>query len=100
VMKQHDISQVPVVDSGRLVGIVTEVELLDHMLMASHTHDPSETIEALVRPQVATVAPDTPLETLMSVFTTRRVVLAVEEEQVVGIITKIDLLDFLAGQVK
>ncbi len=100
LMKQHDISQVPVVDDGRLVGIVTEVELLDHMLMAGHAHDPAETIEALVRPQVATVTPGTPLETLMSVFTTRRVVLVIEEERVVGIITKIDLLDFLTGQVK
>lgn len=100
LMKQHDISQVPVVEDGRLVGIVTEVELLDHMLMAGHPHDPAESIEALVRPKVATVTPDTPLETLMSLFTTRRVVLVTEEEQVVGIITKIDLLDFLAGQVK
>jgi len=100
LMKQHDISQVPVVDDGRLVGIVTEVELLDHMLTAGHTHDPSETIEALIRPQVATVSPDAPLETLMSLFTTRRVVLVTEGEQVVGIITKIDLLDFLAGQIK
>lgn len=100
LMKQHDISQVPVVANGRLVGIVTEVELLDHMLTAGHLHDRDETIEAIVRRQVATVTPSTPLETLMSVFTTRRVVVVVDGEQVVGIITKIDLLDFLAGQVK
>jgi cystathionine beta-synthase len=101
LMKAHDISQVPVVDEdGRLNGIVTEVELLDHLLMAGHTHDSAETITPLVRTDVATVAPDAPLEALMSLFTTRRVVLVSENEQLIGIITKIDLLDFLAGQVK
>jgi cystathionine beta-synthase len=100
MMKRHDISQVPVVENGRLVGIVSEVELLDHMLTAGHSHGRDETIEAIVRPKVTTVAPSTPLETLMSVFTTRRVVVVVEGDEVIGIITKIDLLDFLASQVK
>ena len=98
LMKQHDISQVPVVDDGRLLGMVTEVELLDHMLMGGHTHDPAESIKPLVRREVATVAPDTSLETLMSIFATRRAVLVMEGDQLVGIIAKIDLLDFLARQ--
>jgi len=100
MMKEHDISQVPVVDEGRFVGIVTEVELLDHLLTADHTHAPDETIESLVRTQVATVSSDTPLETLMSILTTHRVVIVLEREVAVGIITKIDLLDFMASQVK
>ncbi len=101
LMKAHDISQVPVVENdGRLVGIVTEVELLDHMLMAGHHHEPSETIESLIRSDVATISSDTQLESLMSVFTTRRVVLVVDDDKLAGIITKIDLLDFLTGQVK
>jgi cystathionine beta-synthase len=86
------------VDDGRLLGMVTEVELLDHMLMGGHTHDPAESIKPLVRREVATVAPDTSLETLMSIFATRRAVLVMEGDQLVGIIAKIDLLDFLARQ--
>ena len=100
MMKEHDISQVPVVDDGRLVGIVTEVELLNHLLTADHTHAPDETIESLVRTQLATVILDTLLETLMSILTTHRVVIVLENDRVVGIITKIDLLDFMASQVK
>jgi len=100
MMKEHDISQVPVVDEGRFVGIVTEVELLDHLLTADHTHAPDETIESLVRTRVATVSPDTPLETLMSILSTHRVVIVLEGEAAAGIITKIDLLDFMASQVK
>ncbi len=100
MMKKYDISQVPVVEDGRLTGIVTEVELLDHLLTADHPHQPDETIEALVRHRVATVTPDTALEALMSIFTTRRVAVVVEEQQPVGILTKIDLLDFMAGAAK
>ena len=100
MMKEHDISQVPVVEDGRLTGIVTEVEMLDHLLTADHPHQPDETIAALVRTQVATVTPETALEALMSVLTTRRVAVVVEGEQPVGIITKIDLLDFMAGAAK
>lgn len=101
LMKQHDISQLPVVDEqGQVGGIVTEVELLDHMLTAGHAHDAAETIEQLVRTDVATVTPDIFLESLMTTFTTRRVVLVVEDEMLVGIITKIDLLDYLAGHMK
>lgn len=101
LMKEHDISQVPVVDeAGRLTGIVTEVELLDHMLTTGHTHDAQETIESLIQTDVATVTPDTLLESLMTTFTTRRVIVVLEDDQVAGIITKIDLLDYLAGQMK
>ena len=101
LMKQHDISQLPVIDKhNRISGIVTEVELLDHMLTAGHAHDAAETIEHLVRPDVTTATPDTFLESLMTTFTTRRVVLVVDDERLIGIITKIDLLDYLAGHMK
>jgi cystathionine beta-synthase len=97
-MKRHDISQVPVVDDGRPAGLVTEVELLDHMLTSGHTHDASETIAPLIRSEVLSVPPDALLETLTPVFASRRAVLVTEGERLVGIITKIDLLDFMARQ--
>ncbi|MCL4298280.1 MAG: cystathionine beta-synthase [Anaerolineae bacterium] len=100
LMKEQNISQVPVVADGRLVGIVTEVELLNHMLTAGHTHEADETIEAIIRPQVTTIPADTSLEALLSVFSTHQVALVVEGEQPIGIITKIDLLDFLTGRVR
>jgi cystathionine beta-synthase len=41
LMRTYDISQIPVVDGqGALIGIVTEVDLLDHLLHAQHIHDP------------------------------------------------------------
>jgi cystathionine beta-synthase len=99
LMKKRDISQLPVIADGKLAGMVTEVELLNHMLFSTHTHSPDETIEGMITRNVTTVDIDTPMEALMSLFGTARVAVVLEEESVAGIITKIDLLDFLAGQI-
>jgi len=98
-MKKHDISQLPVVeDSGSLAGIVSEIDLLNHLLTADHKHEPDETIETIIREEVATVSLDTPLEVLMSLFVTGQVAIVTSERKPVGIITKIDLLDYLSTQ--
>ena len=99
LMKRLDISQLPVAEDGRLVGMVSEVELLNHMLFSTHQHSPEETIAEMISTNVTTIDIDAPMETLMSVFTTARVVVVLENEQIAGVITKIDLLDFLAKKV-
>ncbi|MEW5988752.1 MAG: cystathionine beta-synthase [Chloroflexota bacterium] len=101
LFKQHNISQVPVVnDNGRLLGIVTEVDLLNHLLTAGHKHDPHETIEAIIDPNVAVVRPSTPLETLIGIFANKNVVVIASGDELQGILTKIDILDFLSTQVR
>jgi cystathionine beta-synthase len=97
--KKHNISQMPVVDSGnKLLGIVTEIDLLNHMLLSNHVHKSDETIERIVDRNVPVVRPGTPLETLMAVLSNSNVVILVMDDQVHGILTKIDILDFLATQ--
>ncbi len=98
-MKALDVSQLPVVDDGKLVGMVAEVDLLNHMLFTPNANHAEETIAGIVDPDVSTVTPDTPMEALMSVFATASVVVVMDGETVSGIITKIDLLDFLSGRV-
>ncbi len=94
-MKQHDISQVPVVDAaGRLIGIVTEMDLLDHLLHAGHVHDPEETISQLVNPNVISVTADTPVNGVLNIFERGKVVIVTQNDLPVGILTKIDLIDF------
>ena len=98
LMKTNDISQIPVVDEdGRLVGIVSEVDLLDHLIHAQHVHDPEETIASMVNPNVASAGPRDSLENLLAIFERGRVVTVVEDGRPVGILTKIDVIDLLAG---
>ena len=99
-LKQHNISQVPVISpDGGLAGLVNEVDLLNHLLLGNG-HGPDDTIDGLVRTDVATIGPDAPLESLMSVFANRQVAVVVESGRVTGILTKIDILDYLATQSK
>jgi cystathionine beta-synthase len=96
-MKQHDISQLPVVDDdGNLAGMVTEIDLLNHLLTADHKHETDETIESVIHGEVPTAMPDTPLESLMSIFVTGHVAVITSGKKPVGILTKIDLLDYLS----
>jgi cystathionine beta-synthase len=99
LMKKHDISQLPVVsDDGALLGLVSEIDLLNHLLTADHRDHADETIADVMREEVATVTLETPLEVLMSVFVTGHVAVVTQDSKPVGIITKIDLLDYLSEQ--
>lgn len=101
LMKEYDISQVPVIDAqGRLAGIVTEVDLLEHLLHDGHHHDQEETIAPIVNPNVVTVQPGATLESVLTSFERGRVVIVVDDGHPVGILTKIDLIDLMARQIQ
>ncbi|ABX06354.1 cystathionine beta-synthase [Herpetosiphon sp.] len=97
-MKANDISQMPVVrDDGTLVGLITEVDLLDYLLSGAGQMD--HQISDIVSSAVATVGPDTSIDALTEVFSRGQVGVVVDESDVVrGIITKIDMIDYLANK--
>jgi cystathionine beta-synthase len=98
-LKAHDISQMPVLaPNGSLLGLVNEVDLLNYLVLGQHS--PDDSIGELVRTDVATIGPEAPLESLMSVFVNRQVAVVVEDGRVTGILTKIDILDYLASHSK
>lgn len=101
LMKEHNVSQLPVVDDDdRLRGLVSEIDLLNHMLLADHIHDADETIEAMINSDVPVVGPNARLETLMSLISDRPAVVIVNGDRVEGILTKIDILDYLSSQIR
>jgi cystathionine beta-synthase len=99
VMHQNGISQVPVVGgSGELVGMLEEVDLLNHML-EDHDHSHEETIDSLVQNAGAVFPPDTSIEETMPSLTAGYALVVVENSKPVGILTKIDVLDYVAGKI-
>ena len=97
-MKAYDISQLPVLEHGRLVGLVGDVALLTYLLEGDHgTDDP---IAPLVEPAPPVVTPETPVEELANLFAAANAAVVVSRGEVVGIVTKIDLIDHLARRVK
>ena len=97
-LHEHDISQVPVISEGKLVGMVTETQLLNHLVSGEAAAD--DAIAPIVQRQAATVSSETSLEAVMSLFGDGSVAVVLDRDKVAGIITKIDLIDFLAARSK
>jgi cystathionine beta-synthase len=94
VFKTQGISQLPVVDKGRLAGILTESDVL-HALVSGKARGDSALAEVMVR-RVSTVSPSTRATELPELFERGEVALVVDADHVpVGIITKLDLIDFM-----
>src|SRR5688500_15981573 len=99
VMHQNGVSQMPIVGAdGALVGLIEEVDLLNHML-EKHDHSNDEKIDPLVQKVGAVFPPDTPLEEAMPSLTAGFALIIVENNRPVGILTKIDVLDYVAGKI-
>jgi cystathionine beta-synthase len=98
-MKENDISQMPVVDAeGRCVGMIHEYDLLNFLIEGKHRL--SEVVEPLVQPLQGVVTPDTPIGKLRAIFNDDNVAVVKEGDRVTGIVTKIDLIDYLGHHLK
>jgi len=97
-LKSHGISQLPVLDGNKLRGVIAEIDLLRHLVSGEGTLDSA--IEPLIEGDYATVTPETKIELLQGVLGDAKVALVTEREEVVGIVTKIDLIDYLAERTK
>jgi cystathionine beta-synthase len=98
-MKEHDISQMPVVDDqGRAIGMIHEYDLLNFLIEGKHRL--TEVVEPLVQPLQGVVTPDTPIGKLRTIFNDDNVAVVKEGDRVTGIVTKIDLIEFLGEKLK
>jgi cystathionine beta-synthase len=99
IMHEHGISQMPVVGKdGSLVGLLEEVDLLNHMLI-EHDHSQDEAIDPLVQNAGAVFPSETSLEEAMPSLKSGYALIVVEDSQPTGILTKIDVLDYVAGRI-
>jgi cystathionine beta-synthase len=93
-MKERGISQLPVVDDGRLIGIVTESDLLGR-LVEGRAGLSSSVAEVMFR-KVRTIHEREDAGVLTKLFAEGLVGLVVDDDQRLrGIVTKMDLVDYL-----
>jgi glucose-6-phosphate 1-epimerase len=97
-LKIHDISQMPVISDGKLIGLITESTLLAHLAAPGHTVE--DAIAPMINRQVATVAPDQPAGSLLNLFGGSQAVIVVDGDRVTGILTKLDLIEYLTARLK
>jgi cystathionine beta-synthase len=97
LFKEHGISQMPVLDQGKLAGILTESDLL-HSLLSGKATKATIVAEVMER-KVATVAMHASSSELPRIFERGEVALVVgDDRQVIGILTKMDLIEMLAAR--
>jgi predicted transcriptional regulator len=78
-----------------LVGLVTEIDMLKYLVEDNHSQRPDETIKGIMRPAQNVFPSSTPVEKVLPAIMENQVVLVTEGNHPVGILTKIDILDFI-----
>ena len=95
-MKLFDVSQIPVMEGERVVGIVDESDLVLH-LHADPARFQDSVSTAMVR-NLETIAPQAPIGALLPIFQRGHVAIVAEHGRFIGLITRIDLLNYLRKQ--
>ncbi|MDP7673156.1 MAG: pyridoxal-phosphate dependent enzyme, partial [Vicinamibacterales bacterium] len=93
-MKSRGISQLPVLSRGTLLGAVAEVDLLRYLAAGEHSLDTR--VDALVESDYATVSSQTRIELVQNLLADTRMAIVLEGDDLIGVITKIDLITYLA----
>jgi cystathionine beta-synthase len=92
-MKLYDVSQVPVMQDGRIIGIVDEEDiLLEVIANPEHFNEP---VTRAMASHLVTVPVDASVTQLMEIFKRGMVAIVMHGSEFQGLITRIDLLNWL-----
>ena len=97
LMKTHSISQLPVLDGSRLIGLVSEVKVLNALVRGEAT------MKSPVGPiadeaDVARVEASTPLTALAEKFAEWKTAVVMDGDKVRAVLTKIDLIEHMINE--
>ncbi len=92
-MKLYEISQLPVLDGAKVVGIIDESDLL--LAVYGRPEHFREPVSSAMNDRLEVIEVDRPLADLLPIFENNHVALVVEGGEFLGLITRIDLLNHL-----
>jgi len=99
-MRSSDVSQLPVIDDGRVVGLVDESDILDALVAKEGA--PQSVFDKPVRDvmvsRLQTIAADAPVRELLPLFAAGLVPVIMEGDAFIGLATRIDLINFFRIQ--
>jgi cystathionine beta-synthase len=99
-MRSSDVSQLPVIDDGRVVGLVDESDILDALV--ANEGAPQSVFDKPVRDvmvsRLQTIAADAPVRELLPLFAAGLVPVIMEGDAFIGLATRIDLINFFRIQ--
>ena len=98
-MKLYDISQLPVMgDEERIVGIVDESDILLEVMRDEARFE--EPVEVAMISKIETIQADARIEELLPIFRADHVPIVLDGDTFLGLITRIDLLNYLRRKMK
>jgi cystathionine beta-synthase len=92
-MKLYDISQLPVVEGSQIVGIIDESDLL--VALISKTDPSSSRVKDFMATNLVTLNPNDKITDVINVLSSGKVPIITEKGKFLGLITKIDLINYL-----
>ena len=95
LMVRYAISQLPVVDGGKVVGTITEEDIVRNLSPTVA----QETVGKIMGPPLPIVSEDTEISAVRSLLERYPGVLVVKDGSLVGIITRSDLLKTVSGSI-
>jgi len=96
LVEQHEVTQLPVFSGDEVVGTIYDSEILKGVLGDAATLD--RPVESLMSESLPVVRSDKPVDDVTRLLAARNpAVLVREEGRVVGILTRFDMLQFIAG---
>ncbi|WP_374597761.1 pyridoxal-phosphate dependent enzyme [Brevundimonas sp.] len=97
-MRGADVSQLPIIQDGRLIGILDESDIVQVMNTDEITRQArfAKPVGEVMTRDLDTVQVGEPLEALIPLFDRDRVALVLDGEQFVGLIARVDLINHLS----
>jgi cystathionine beta-synthase len=92
-MRMFDVSQLPVVDAGKIVGLIDESDILLGLFEDKDSFQ-MKVASVMVR-NLETVAPEASIETIVELFKQDKVAIIADNDNFFGLITQIDLINHL-----
>ncbi|HYQ93038.1 MAG TPA: cystathionine beta-synthase, partial [Candidatus Competibacteraceae bacterium] len=96
--KLYDVSQLPVVQGERILGLIDESDVL--LAVYNWEERFREPVSHFMSSQLETVQPTASFESLLDIFDRGRVPIVCDQDRFLGLITRIDLLNYLRRRMK
>ena len=96
-MRSGDISQLPVIEHRKLVGIIDESDILSAVEGAEEERADrfARPVRTAMTSHVRTLAAHAPLSALKPIFDRNEVAVVMDGEELIGLITRVDLINHL-----
>jgi cystathionine beta-synthase len=96
-MKLYEVSQLPVIEGGKLIGIIDESDLL--LAVTTRPEKFDQQVSTAMVSRLHTVTPESSITDLLPIFAKDHVAVVEEDGKFYGLITRIDLLNHLRQKI-